>query len=129
MIEIKNIQIAPTNFMLDVYLGEDVEDIAVKLDEIYDWRFDNGDYSHIIEEMRARRGFTDEVYDGEGIRRLVVWVKDKDDLITIGHEVLHVTWYVQRFTGFNFSYESQEIQAYLFEYIMALILKKLSDGI
>lgn len=115
MKKILDIQLAPTPYTLDVLFGDDIDEISEYIDSNYDFDKEEGDYYKALE---LRKGFCDEVYDENGMRRILVYVKDKEDLITIAHEVLHVTWYIQYWTGFNFSWDSQEIQAYLLEYIM-----------
>ncbi len=124
MIEINNIQIAPTHIMLDVLLGDDIESINERIDTKYDYEFDDTHYGNFIEAMRERQGFCHQVMRDDGIPRLLIWVRDKDDLITISHEVIHATWWIQHYSGFKFSYDSQEIQTFLHDYVMYEILKQ-----
>ncbi len=113
---------------MDVYIGDDTEYMERVIEDKYDTNADDADVYDFIKAIDTRRGFLGWVYDEEGKIKLLMWVRDDDDLITISHEVIHTTWYLQHFAGFNFSYDSQEIQTYLYEYIMTRILKELSDG-
>jgi hypothetical protein len=127
MREILGLQLAPTTLLLDTYLGDDTEYVERVIEDKYDMDADDADIHDFIKALDTRRGFLGWVYDEEGKLRLLMWIRDEEDLVTLSHEVIHATWYMEHFAGFNFSYESQEIQTYLFEYIMTNILKRLSD--
>jgi len=124
MRKIIGLQAAPTRLLVDLYFGEDIEKIEKEIDDKYDKGEDEDDFDSAIE---SRRGFCGWVYDEDNVLRLLIYVRNSSDLITLGHEVIHATWYVQYFSGFKFSYNSQEIQTYLYEYLMTEILKQLSD--
>jgi hypothetical protein len=124
MIRIIGLQAAPTRLLIDLYFGEDIEEIEKEIDDKYDKGEDEDDFDSAIE---SRRGFCGWVYDKENVLRLLIYVRDPDDLITLGHEIIHATWYVQYFSGFRFAFDSQEIQAYLYEYIMTEVLKQLNN--
>ncbi len=125
MIEIKDLQIAPTHLMLDVYIGEDVDDISEVLEKQYDYDAEDSHYRNFLEVMKERAGFCHQVHKEDGMPRLLLWVRNKDDLITLSHEIIHATWYVQYYSDFKFAYDSQEIQAYLHDYMMSQILKQM----
>jgi len=123
MTKVEGIRIAPTHLMLDAYFGDDVEAIGEEIDKRYDYDFDDQHYRTFYEVMRERKGFAHQVVDEDGMLRLIMWVLDPNDLVTISHEIIHVTWYVQYLSGFRFSFDAQEIQAYLHDYVMEQILK------
>jgi len=119
-----SIRLAPSHLQLDFYAGEDFDKLAWEIDDRYDYEFDDNEYSNFIEVMKERKGFCHQVYEEDGTIKLLVWVRDINDMITLSHEIIHATWYIQKFTGFNFSYESQEMQCYLHDYIVEQILVK-----
>lgn len=123
MIKINDIQIAPTNICLDVYMGDEIEQIGEYIDKRYDYEFDDNHYNSFFAVMRERNGFCHQVVDEDERIKLIIWILEPDDIITLSHEVIHATWYIQHMTDFKFSWDSQEIQTYLHDYMLYQILK------
>lgn len=49
--------------------------------------------------------------------------KGMDDLSTIAHESVHVSWFLADIVGFEFDVDHQEMQAYYVDYVFGKVLE------
>jgi len=121
----QNIRLYPTNFVMDVVFG-DVEYLKKIVKMFYEEFFDMDD----IEDMSGKEGavwsFVDEV-EGRDTLKYLLWIKDARNIVTINHEIVHITWEVQRQTGIRMDAEAQEFQAYMHDYLLVEILNIASN--
>jgi len=114
MIYKKNIRLAPTQFMMDVLVCP-FQDLFSLLQEKYPGvRFE-------VDEGLMDLGSVWTVSTKKGTK-ILVYIHELDDVVTVAHEALHVTYLLDSWCGFNYSKDNEESHAYMHSYIMELIL-------
>ena len=116
--KLKVIRIYPSVWDLDVIVGgtqKELEEISKKRYGLtYNFLQHNectSIDSAINSELKGRRG-------------VVVTIKNTTDKLTIVHEIVHAIWHIADYIGYKITYDTQEWQAILFEYIFDEITKK-----
>jgi hypothetical protein len=128
----QNIRLAPTRFYLDVVLGDyEFFREVLKSDKYYE----EGTFD--FEEVEISKGsegsiwvLTDQVEEGDDkndVTKFLVWVKDKNSIITLSHEIIHITWEINRYTNIKIDVDAQEFQCYMHDYILEKILETIAS--
>jgi hypothetical protein len=123
----QNIRLAPTRFFLDVVLGDyEFFKEVLKSDKYYEeGAFDFEEVEISKSSEGAIWTLIDKVSeedDKNDVTKFLMWVKDKDDVITISHEAIHITWEINRYTNIRIAEDAQEFQCYMHDYIMEQVL-------
>lgn len=117
----KTIELLPTLFKVDVWVGKDLK----KLSEIFSRQY--GASADIYEEMLSSN-FVCDVFGkkgsklGEEVR--IVMVLEGFSPSVLAHESVHVCWHLSNLSGVELNYESQEWNACMMEMIMRECLNK-----
>jgi hypothetical protein len=116
------IRLAPTTIKADFIFGNDSEKIYNHIEGSY-----NGFSDHIDDALNNNRGFTEHLVEKKSNKeqRILVYVNNSEDLITISHEIIHVTWIIRDICGFKYTNDTGEFQAYLHDYIFEKVLEKI----
>jgi len=126
----QNIRLAPTRFYLDVIVGDyEYFKSILRSDKYYEeGAFDFEEVEISKSSEGAIWTLTDKLDEDDGghdVTKFLMWIVDGSDMITLSHEIIHITWEIKRFTNIKIDEDNQEFQCYMHDYIMEQILDTL----
>lgn len=119
----KQITLHPSEHTLDVIITDDASDEQItdfivnkyKVERLH-WNddpfFDYVCNIHYGEKHKLKRA-----------KRILMVLKSMDDEVTLVHELIHVLWYAAKRIGYEMTFETQEWQAILYEYLFKEVKK------
>jgi len=113
----KEIRIYPSVWTMDVIISnseKDLKNISEKRYGIFDDPIMFNQCCSIHSEKKGELNCE---------KRVVLSLKSLKDKKTIVHELIHAIWHISEYVGYEMSYNTQEWQAVLFEYLYDEILK------
>lgn len=116
--KIKTIRIYPSVWTLDVILSSKKKEYEIISQKRYGLVNDNINFNE------CNSIDTGKDCELKGRRIIVVSFKNLKDKSTIVHELIHVLWHASQYIGYSMTYDSQEWQALLFEYLYKEVLDK-----
>lgn len=116
MIRFKQIRIYPSNWTLDVYIAANHD--KRRLSEIFHKKY-GASVDYYYEEIVGNQVMSIQSTDlSESQGKLeIVMILCQQRLDVIVHELIHVIWHYSNNCGVEMTYQSQEWQAVLFEYL------------
>ena len=113
----KRIPLTPTDFVVDAWIGDNVEEISKAW--IDEYGYDSEFYEQFFTE--TTEGIVIQLEDREGITRFLASLPKLTPAVVL-HECIHLSWYLDNQVGYNFSFSNQEIQAQYVEYLFKEIM-------
>lgn len=119
--KLKTIKLLPTDFYLDVWVGGSVATLAKAFAKRY-----GASVEYYKEDMGINSLSTINTTNEselKGHTRFVMILQRKNNKVIV-HEILHLLWHMNKRIGLEMSFESQEWQACMFDYVYAEIIDK-----
>ena len=117
---LKEIPILPSAFKLDIIICSSVETIANFANKRYGATVDY--YRESISLNSCNQLNSTDASELKGHTRTVVILRRKS-LDVMAHELIHALWFLASNIGYEMTYESQEWQAVLYEYMLREAMK------
>jgi hypothetical protein len=117
--KLKTIKLLPTDFCVDVWIGGSISTLAEAFSKRY-----GASIEYYKEDMHINSLSTINSSDDselKGHTRFVMILQKKNNQVIV-HEVLHLLWHMNKRIGLEMSFESQEWQACMFDYVFSEII-------
>lgn len=112
--KLKQINLLPTEFVLDVWIEKDLDKLAKQFHKYYGASEEY--YSNNLSPYQVSTANTTTKSLSKGHTKIIMNLKQIDGRI-VTHECMHVLWHLHNITGLEMNYDSQEWQAYMIDYL------------
>jgi hypothetical protein len=119
--KLKTIKLLPTDFYLDVWIGGSVTTLSEAFSKRYGASVEYYKESLGINSLQTINSTLQSELKGE--TRFVMLLQTKKNQVIV-HEILHLLWHMHKRIGLEMTFDSQEWQAWMFDYVYSEIIDK-----